>query len=130
MEVNFVKLVIEPSFEFPVTITLNLDSNELIVESLSLVQARGYGQGDSQVKVTVDDQFVIRVSEEINALFLEPNHTPARFGLDGTTWRLEIQWHGHRHRSERWCPDSGAVYDIGTLLLEKAGRYVRLGSVC
>ncbi|SHE67371.1 hypothetical protein SAMN04487965_0404 [Microbulbifer donghaiensis] len=130
MEVNFVRLILEPSFEFPVTITLNLDTNEFIVESLSIIQSRGYEQGDSRIKVTVDEQFVIRVREEIDALFLEPSQVPARFGVDGTTWRLEIQWHGHRHRREQWCPDSGALYDIGTLLLDKAGKYVRLGSLC
>ncbi|SDZ83397.1 hypothetical protein SAMN05216562_0643 [Microbulbifer marinus] len=130
MDVNFVRLVLDRSFGFPVTISLNLDTNELCVESLSLVQTQGYRQGDSRMKVLVDDQFATRVREEVSAFLLAPKQPPARFGLDGTTWKLEIQWHGHHHTSEQWCPESGGEFDIGTLLLERANKYTQLGSIC
>lgn len=130
MEVNFVKLVFDRSFEFPVIITLNLDTNEFFVESLTLVHTHGYRQGTSRLKVLVDDQFATRVREEVSAFLVAPKQPPARFGLDGTTWKIEIRWHGHHYTNEQWCPESGIEYDIGTLLLEKAREYIQLGSIC
>jgi hypothetical protein len=49
--------------------------------------------------------------------FTKPNQIK-RFGLDGSTWILEVQYGKLFKEISVWSPDKGVIYDIGKLLLE------------
>jgi DNA-directed RNA polymerase subunit RPC12/RpoP len=49
--------------------------------------------------------------------FTKPNQIE-RYGLDGSTWTLEVQYGKLFKEISVWSPDKGVIYDIGRLLLE------------
>lgn len=123
-----------PSFDHPLFLRLEKREERHLLIIKEMTGAGGYEPGiisrSKEVELSNDDlRFVYKKLEELRADRAAEAARLAREGpkdicfgtLDGTMWILEVVEEGQYDMFEFNSPNKGALYELGTLLLDKSG---------
>ena len=123
---NVIKFVCERSFHGNFCIIVEWDKNNY--ELIFCLNGLSENENDKYFAINIDNN---KISILINILekhkYFKKSHKNKNFGLDGSTWTLEVKYGLLYKEISEWSPSKGVIYDIGKYLIElsNANRYIK-----
>jgi hypothetical protein len=117
------------TFNHPIAIRLDLHPDGTgVITTKAGGGAGGYAPGDliENRSLTLKRGQIVPFLRQLQELsfWKLPNPVNDQTGTDGSDWVIEGIKGGHYHVVDRWSPESGAVHELGLVLLSMANENV------